>query len=88
LEGHQLINFKATLENLLDIKYPVLLGGMARISDPLLASAVSEAGGLEILACALETGDTISAQIKKMRELVKHKSPVVITSVGSPEAAI
>jgi len=57
------------VERLLGIKYPVLLGGMAGITDHALTSAVSEAGGLGTLAGALETGDTMSAQIKKTREL-------------------
>jgi len=33
------------VERLLGIKYPVLLGGMAGITDHALTSAVSEAGG-------------------------------------------
>lgn len=64
-----MIALKATLENLLKIEYPVLLGAMAGITDPFLASAVSEAGGLGTLAGGLETGDTMSGKIKKTREL-------------------
>jgi len=57
------------LQNLLKIKHPILLGGMAGISDPVLASAVSEAGGLGTLAGAKETGSSLTAQIKRTREL-------------------
>ena len=35
--------------DLLDIKYPILQGGMAWIADASLAAAVSEAGGLGII---------------------------------------
>lgn len=57
------------LEDLLGIKYPVLLGGMAGITGPGLASAVSEAGGLGTIAGATETGSSLSEQIKRMRSL-------------------
>ena len=41
---------KSRICNLLDIEYPILQGGMARIADASLAAAVSEAGGLGIIA--------------------------------------
>lgn len=57
------------IEKLLNIKHPILLGGMAGISDPVLASAVSEAGGLGTLAGAKETGASLAGQIQRTREL-------------------
>ena len=42
--------FDKTIENLFQIKYPIIQGGMAWISDSSLASAVSEAGGLGVIA--------------------------------------
>ena len=36
---------------LLGIKYPIFQGGMAWIADASLASAVSNAGGLGLIAC-------------------------------------
>ena len=36
---------------LLDIKLPILQGGMAWSSDAFLASAVSNTGGLGIIGC-------------------------------------
>jgi len=44
---------KADICKILDIKYPILMGGMTLISDSELVSAVSNAGGLGIFA----TGD-------------------------------
>ena len=42
------------ITELLGIKYPIIQGGMAWIADAPLASAVSNAGGLGVIAC--ETG--------------------------------
>jgi len=79
-------SLKPTLENLLGIKYPVLLGGMAGITDPELASAVSEAGGLGTIAGVTETGHTLSEQIKKMRTLTDKpfavNIPLLINRAG------
>ena len=38
------------LTELLNIKHPFIQGGMANVSGPELATAVSEAGGLGVLA--------------------------------------
>ncbi len=57
------------LKGMLGIKHPILLGGMSGICDYLLASAVSQAGGLGTLAGSMHTGDTISEQIKRLRDL-------------------
>ena len=40
----------ADICGLLNIQYPIIQGAMAWISDPSLVSAVSEAGGLGVLA--------------------------------------
>ena len=39
------------ISKLLNIKYPILQGGMAWASDSKLACAVSDAGGLGIIGC-------------------------------------
>lgn len=41
---------KTDLCELLDLKYPIFQGGMAWIADASLAAAVSNAGGLGIIA--------------------------------------
>lgn len=53
---------------LLNIEYPIFQGGMARIADASLASAVSEAGGLGIITGAAPT-EWVREQIRKAKEL-------------------
>ena len=55
---------------LLNIKYPIFQGGMARIADASLASAVSEAGGLGIITGAAPT-EWVREQIRKTKELTE-----------------
>ena len=52
------------LTELLDIKYPILQGGMAWVSDAKLAVAVSEAGGAGIIAAGGRTVDWVREQIR------------------------
>ena len=54
---------------LLGIKYPVFQGGMAWIADAELAAAVSNAGGLGIIAAMNSNGEQLRAQITKAKEL-------------------
>lgn len=54
---------------MLNIKYPIFQGGMAQISDAGLAAAVSEAGGLGVIASGNNPPDLIKAEIHKIREL-------------------
>ncbi len=53
----------------LGIKYPVFQGGMAWIADASLASAVSEAGGLGIIAGMNMNGEQLRGEIRKARAL-------------------
>lgn len=54
---------------LLGIRYPVLQGGMAWIADAQLAAAVSNAGGLGIIAAMNSNGEQLRSQIVKAKEL-------------------
>ena len=45
------MSMKTRVTELLGIEAPVVQGAMARIADASLAGAVSEAGGLGIIAC-------------------------------------
>lgn len=54
---------------LLGIKYPVFQGGMAWIADGKLASAVSNGGGLGIIAAGNAPGDYVREQIKTAASL-------------------
>lgn len=57
----------AGLCDLLGIRYPVLQGGMAHISDARLAAAVSEGGGLGIISAAHGDPERLAAQIEEAR---------------------
>ena len=55
--------------NLLNIKYPIFQGGMAWVSDSSLAAAVSNAGGLGIIAGANAPASFVREEIRKAKEL-------------------
>ncbi|MBP5463338.1 MAG: enoyl-[acyl-carrier-protein] reductase FabK [Lachnospiraceae bacterium] len=54
---------------MLGIDYPVLQGGMAWIADAELAAAVSNAGGLGLIAAMNSNGEQLRAQIRKAKGL-------------------
>ena len=56
------------ITELLNIKYPIIQGGMAWIADASLAVGVSEAGGLGIISGVGQT-EVVRAQIRKAKEL-------------------
>lgn len=57
------------ITTLLGIKYPVIQGGMAWVAEHRLAAAVSNAGGLGLIAGGSAGADFIREQIIKTREL-------------------
>jgi len=61
--------FKTRITDLIGIKYPIFQGGMAWIADASLASAVSNAGGLGIIAAGNAPADWVREEIKKAKEL-------------------
>lgn len=60
---------KSSICELLGIKYPVFQGGMAWIADGKLAAAVSEGGGLGIIAAGNAPGEYVREQVKIARTL-------------------
>mgnify|MGYP000780856537 CR=1 FL=1 len=64
---------KSPLCDLLGIEKPVFQGGMAWIADASLASAVSEAGGLGIIAAMNADANWLRDQIHELR--VKTDKP-------------
>ncbi len=60
---------KTKICSLLNIKYPIFQGGMAQISDANLAAAVSEAGGLGIIAAGNNTPEELKKEIDKIKLL-------------------
>lgn len=55
--------------NVLNIKYPIFSGGMAHVSKAKLVAAVSEAGGLGIVAAGGMTPKELEEEIDKTRDL-------------------
>ena len=60
---------RTRITDLLGIEYPIIQGAMARIADASLAAAVSEAGGLGIIACGGAKLDWIRQQVEQARSL-------------------
>lgn len=56
---------------LLGIEYPVIQGGMAWVATAELAAAVSEAGGLGLIAAGGAPADVVRGEIEKARKLTK-----------------
>lgn len=77
------------LTKLLGIKHPIILPGMSWISTPKLVAAVSEAGGLGIIASGPLSADELRKSIKEVRSLTSKPFGVGITLMmpGSTENA-
>ena len=58
-----------SITKLLQIQYPIFQGAMAQISHYQLAAAVSEAGGLGIIASGGMTGEQLREEIRELRKL-------------------
>ena len=76
---------KSVLCEMLGIKYPIFQGGMAWISDATLAAAVSEAGGLGIIAAGNAPADWVRSEIHKVKQLTSKPFGVNIMLL-SPHA--
>lgn len=60
--------FNTRITEILGVEYPIIQGGMAWVATHELAAAVSEAGGLGIIAAGNAPGDYVRNEIKKLRE--------------------
>lgn len=58
------------LTSLLGISYPIIQGGMAKISRPSLVSAVSQAGGLGVLTSMGLTPQELSQDIQEVQKQI------------------
>ncbi|MGT2666496.1 nitronate monooxygenase [Streptococcus rifensis] len=58
-----------SITQLLNIKYPIFQGAMAQIAHYQLAAAVSEAGGLGIIASGGMTGEQLREEIRELKQL-------------------
>jgi enoyl-[acyl-carrier protein] reductase II len=60
---------KTRITDLFGIEHPILLSGMSWISTPQMVAAVSNAGGLGILATGPMNADTTRKAVKEIRSL-------------------
>lgn len=73
------------ITELLNIEYPVIQGGMAWVAEYHLVAAVSEAGGLGIIAAGAAPAEWVREQIRKVKELTDKPFGVNIMLMN-PEA--
>ena len=80
---------KTRITELLGIKYPILQGGMAWVAEHHLAAAVSEAGGLGIIAAASAPAEVVRSEIRKAKELTDKPIGVnlMLMNPNAPEVA-
>ncbi len=74
------------ITRLLGCKYPILQGGMAWVAESTLASAVSNAGGVGIIAGGSAPIDYLREQIRKTKASVGDKPFGVNVMLLSPNA--
>lgn len=72
--------FKTRVTEILGIQYPIIAGPMAYVSTPELVSAVSNAGGMGIMASlSYRTPEELKVAIRKTRSLTKKPFAVNVT---------
>jgi enoyl-[acyl-carrier protein] reductase II len=62
---------KTRITEMLKIRHPIALGGMAGVTDAPLVAAVSEAGGLGTIAAFKETGESLAREIRQVKTLTE-----------------
>lgn len=77
-----------TVTQLLGIKHPVVLGGMASGTNPELVAAVSNAGGLGILGCSRRPPDEIASLADAIRQRTDRPFGLNLLLFGADDAAI
>lgn len=80
---------KTRITELLGIEVPVIQGGMAWIADAKLAAAVSEAGGLGIIACGSAPVSWVRQQIEEAKRLTNKPFGlnIMLMNPEAPELA-
>lgn len=77
---------KSRICEILDIKYPIIQGGMAWIADASLAAAVSNAGGLGLISSVNAGTEAVRNEIRKCKTLTDKPFGVNIM-LQAPNAA-
>jgi enoyl-[acyl-carrier protein] reductase II len=68
----------------LNIKYPIIQGGMGNISNAILTAAVSEAGGLGTIGCGTMTPDQVEEMIQETKRRTDKPFAVNIPITVTP----
>ena len=76
------------IRDLLGIEYPIIQGGMANIATHVLASAVSNAGGLGLIGAGGWDVDVVRDEIRKTKELTSKPFGVNIMLMSPHAEAI
>jgi enoyl-[acyl-carrier protein] reductase II len=75
--------FKTKICEMIGIQYPIIQGGMAWIADSSLAAAVSNAGGLGLIAAANAPVEWVREEIRKTKKLTDKPFGVNIMLLSS-----
>ncbi len=80
---------KTRITELLGIEYPIIQGGVAWVAEHHLAAAVSQAGGLGVIAAASAPAEVVRSEIRKARELTDKPIGVniMLMNPNAPEVA-
>jgi len=75
------------LTKLLRIKYPIIQGGMAGVSESALTAAVSQAGGMGVIGSGFAKPEWLQDEIKKTKALTDKPFGVnlLLQNPGAPE---
>ena len=78
---------KTCLNDILGTEFPIIQGGMAHVSNGTFAAAVSEAGGLGMIATAARDVDYAREQVRAARALTKKPFGVnvMLANPAAPE---
>lgn len=76
------------ITKLLNIKYPIIQGAMANISNHQLVAAVSNAGGLGVIASSSMDGEWMREEIRKTKALTNKPFGVNVLMISPHAAAI
>ncbi len=74
------------LTKLLGIKYPIIQGGMAGVSESILTAAVSNAGGMGVIGSGFASPEWLAEEIKKTKKLTDKPFGVNLL-MQNPKAA-
>ncbi len=74
------------LTDKLNLKYPIIQGGMANIATAELAASVSKAGGLGLIGAGGWDREKVEGEIKKVKELLDDEPYGVNVMLMSPHA--